>query len=391
MPGTNETMTSAYTAERRKQFDGARCVIVKFGSYLLAHENGGLDHDAIADWAAQVASLKREGRQIVLVSSGAIYEGMHRLGWQNRPQSRHESQAAAAVGQMGVARAYETAFARHEIHTAQILLTHADFNNRERYLNARATMKTLLALGIVPIVNENDTIATEEIQLGDNDTLAALVANLIDAHLVLLLTDQQGLYERNPALHPDAGLIHVEEAVSTSLDAAAGPSDSMAGRGGMTTKVAAARKAALSGASTVIASGYERGIIQRVAAGEPLGTWLRTDKRPLTARKQWIAGQKTTGTLTLDAGAVRAVRNRGKSLLPVGVLEVDGAFQRGDAALCMDTNGNIVAYGLVNYAADEAKRIAGKNSTAARLLIGTGYEEELIHRDNMAVVRKNAD
>lgn len=374
--------------ERVAQFDGARRVIVKIGSYLLACEGGGLNHEVISDWAAQVARLKEDGRELVLVSSGAIYEGMHRLGWRERPISRYESQAAAAIGQMGLVHAYENAFARHDICTAQILLTHADFKNRTRYLNARATMTTLLSLGVVPIVNENDSVATEEIQLGDNDTLSALVANLIDADLMVLLTDRQGLYERNPLLHADAELIRAEDAASPRLDAAAGPSDSKAGRGGMITKVAAARKAALSGTATVIASGLERDIITRVVAGEPLGTWLRTDKRPLTARKQWIAGQKVAGTLTLDGGAVRAVRDAGKSLLPVGVLKVEGAFRRGDALLCVDAEGNVIAHGLANYSAGEARRIAGKNSATTRDVIGAGYEEELIHRDNLVIVNQ---
>lgn len=376
----------------RKEIAAARRVVVKIGSQLLTRREGGLDRDLIADYAAQIADLHDAGHRIAVVSSGAVAEGMRRLNMAERPQNLREIQAAAAAGQIGLAHAYETAFSERNRHAAQILLTHADFNDRTRYLNARETLKTLFELGTVPIVNENDTVSTEEIQLGDNDTLAALVANLMDADLMVLLTDRDGLFDGNPATDESAALIAEEDAMSPRLDQAAGPSDKTTGRGGMITKVAAARRAALSGASTLIASGYEPRVIARICAGEALGTWLRTTTKPLAARKQWIAGMKIAGALTLDRGAADAVVNKGKSLLPVGVRRVDGDFARGDAVSCADDEGRVVACGLVNYSAAETRLIAGKSSGEVReTLGGGGFLEELIHRDNLTVVGRSAD
>lgn len=375
----------------RKDLATARRIVVKVGSYLLSHESGGLNTERIADWSKQVATLQQQGCHVAIVSSGAVAEGMRRMKMKTRPQSRHEMQAAAAAGQIGLAHAYETAFSKYKICAAQILLTHADFNNRTRYLNARATLQTLFSLGAVPIVNENDTVATEEIQLGDNDTLASLVVNLVDADLLLILTDRDGLYDKDPATNPDAVLIAEEDATAPRLDKAAGPSDKMVGRGGMITKVAAARRAALSGTSTVIASGYESQSILRAVAGESVGTWLRAATRPLAARKKWIAGIKPAGTLTLDRGAVNAIAHDGKSLLPVGVRAVSGTFQRGDSVACADDDGRVIAYGLVNYSADEVRLVAGKQGKETRELLGSNFLEEVIHRDNLTIVGQAKD
>lgn len=375
------------TKEQRKELTSVRRIVVKIGSFLLSNREKGLEVNRIDDWSKQVADLCKRGYHVTIVSSGAVAEGARRMKMETDPQTRHEKQAAAAAGQIGLVHAYEKAFSTHNICTAQVLLTHADFNNRARYLNARATLQTLLSLNTVPIINENDTVSTEEIQLGDNDTLASLVVNLIDADLLLILTDRDGFYNKDPEKHSDARLIVEEDATAEHLDDAAGPSNKMLGRGGMVTKLMAARRAALSGTSTVIASGYESEVITRVVAGEPLGTWLRTNTQPLSARKQWIAGIKSTGTLMLDDGAVTALTDGGKSLLPVGVCDVVGAFQRGDSVSCVNRNGQVIAYGLVNYSADETRLVVGKNKDEARALLGNNYVEELIHRDNMTIVK----
>jgi glutamate 5-kinase len=331
--------------------------------------------------------LREAGKEIVLVSSGAIAEGMGRLGWQKRPQALHKLQAAAAVGQMGLVQAYESHLKRHRIHSAQVLLTREDLADRSRYLNARTTLRTLLSLRTVPVVNENDTVATDEIRFGDNDTLAALVTNLVEAQLLVILTDQAGLFDRDPRASPDARLIDWAQAADPTLERFAGPGAGSIGRGGMVTKLNAARRAARSGAATLITSGRETQILLRLAEGAPLGTLLLPSKEPLAARKQWIANQlQVSGWLTLDAGAARGLRERGSSLLAIGVTEVKGAFVRGEMVACLDAEGREIARGLVNYQAEEARRIMGKPSSAISAVLGYVAEPELIHRDNLVVI-----
>lgn len=365
----------------------ARRWVIKVGSSLITNDGRGLNLPAIHGWSEQIAALREAGKEIVLVSSGAVAEGMGRLGWRKRPQALHELQAAAAVGQMGLVQAYESHLQRHGIHSAQVLLTREDLADRGRYLNARTTLRTLLSLRTVPVVNENDTVATDEIRFGDNDTLAALVTNLVEAQLLVILTDQAGLFDRDPRRHADARLIDTAQAADPELERFAGPSAGELGRGGMVTKLTAARRAARSGAATVIASGWENQILLRLAKSEPLGTLLLPSKEPLAARKQWIASQlQVRGTLTLDAGAARVLRERGSSLLAIGVTEVKGTFARGEMVACMDLDGREIARGLVNYSADEARRIMRKPSGEISAVLGYVAEPELIHRDNLVLV-----
>ncbi|HTS23895.1 MAG TPA: glutamate 5-kinase [Casimicrobiaceae bacterium] len=366
---------------------GARRLVVKVGSSLVTNEGRGIDHAAVGRWAEEIAALKRAGREVVLVSSGAIAEGMQRLGWSKRPAAMHALQAAAAVGQMGLVQAYEAAFARFDLHTAQILLTHEDLADRRRYLNARSTLLTLLGLNVIPIINENDTVTTEEIRLGDNDTLGALVTNLIEADALVLLTDRDGLFSADPRKHPSATLVGSASAGDPALEAMAGGAGSLIGRGGMLTKVLAAKRAARSGASTVIANGREERVLERLAAGEILGTELVADTSSLAARKQWLADHlRLAGTLTLDAGAVRALVRDGKSLLPIGVVRCDGAFERGEVVGCCDPGGREIARGLANYSAAETLRILRKPSSEIEAILGYVDEPELIHRDNLVLL-----
>lgn len=324
--------------------------------------------------------------EIVLVSSGSVAEGMCRLGWKTRPRSLHQLQAAAAVGQMGLIRTYESLFQHHNLRTAQILLTHDDLSDRQRYLNARSTMLTLLELGVVPVINENDTVANEEIRFGDNDTLAALVANLLEADLLVILTDQKGLYERDPTLDPTAKLVHQASINDSRLGEMVGESRSGLGRGGMITKLRAARLASRSGTATVIASGREHDVMPRIIAGENLGTFLVPDVSPMLARKRWLAGQlKLKGTLYLDEGAARVLKEDGKSLLPIGVTAVEGDFRRGELVACVDAEGREIARGLVNYSADETRIIMRRPSSQIESLLGYVDEPELIHRDNLVL------
>ncbi len=362
-------------------------LVVKVGSSLVTNEGRGLDHDAVGRWAEQIAALRRAGKEIVLVSSGAIAEGMQRLGWSARPKAIHELQAAAAVGQMGLVQAYESAFAKFGLRTAQVLLTHEDLADRRRYLNARSTLRTLLGLGVIPIINENDTVTTEEIKVGDNDTLGALVTNLIEADVLVLLTDQPGLYMTDPRRDPSAALVREARAGDPALEAMAGGAGSALGKGGMMTKVLAAKRAARSGASTVIASGREAHVLTRLAAGEAIGTELVAPTQTLAARKQWLADHvQLAGRLSLDDGAVRALAREGKSLLPIGVVAVDGAFQRGEVVGCFAPDGREVARGLVNYDAAEAARIVRKPSSQIEAILGYVDEPELIHRDNLVLL-----
>ncbi|MES2771985.1 MAG: glutamate 5-kinase [Pseudomonadota bacterium] len=363
----------------------ARRFIVKVGSALVTNNGAGLDLAAISGWAQQIAELRSVGKEVILVSSGAIACGMQRLGWHKRPQAIHQLQAAAAVGQMGLAQIYEQAFAQHGLCTAQILLTHDDLADRKRYLNARSTLNTLLKLGVVPIINENDTVVTDEIKFGDNDTLGALVANLVEADCLIILTDQLGLFTADPRQDASATLIDQARAGDPALEKMAGGVGTQYGRGGMITKVIAAKRAARSGAHTVIASGRVAQVIPRLAAGEAVGTFLRAETPPLAARKQWLADHlQLTGQLLLDAGAVDALQ-AGKSLLPIGVVAVQGDFERGAAVACLAPNGAEIARGLVNYGSAEARRIARHASQEIESLLGYIDDQEMIHRDNLIV------
>ncbi|SEF95622.1 glutamate 5-kinase [Billgrantia desiderata] len=370
----------------RDALRGARRVVVKIGSALLTNDGRGLDEAAIGGWVDQIAALHRQGLEVVLVSSGAVAAGMVRLGWQARPSAVHELQAAAAVGQNGLTQCYEHHFARHGLLTAQVLLTHDDLSNRKRYLNARSALRTLVDLRVIPVINENDTVVTDEIRFGDNDTLGALVANLLEAEALVILTDQEGLFDADPRHNPEASLISEGRADDPALAAMAGGGGAL-GRGGMTTKIQAARLAARSGTVTVIASGRQPDVLTRLAEGEPLGTLLRPEEAPMAARKRWLAGQlQVRGSLTLDAGAVKVLRGSGSSLLAVGVKALSGDFVRGDMVLCVDEQGQRIAKGLVNYGADEARRILGQPSHQIEAILGYMEAPELIHRDNLVVL-----
>ena len=369
----------------RTALKDARRWVIKIGSALLTDDGRGLCTEGLDGWVSQIAALRASGAEVVLVSSGAVAEGMARLGWSERPDDLHRLQAAAALGQMGLVQAWESRFQQHGLLTAQVLLGHDDISARDRYLNARSTLQTLISLGVIPVVNENDTVVTDEIRFGDNDSLAALVANLIDADALLILTDQQGLFSADPRRNPDAELISEGDAADTSLDAMVGGSGSL-GRGGMFTKLKAARLAARSGAHTVIAGGRESQVIDRVVAGEPLGTWLKPGQQPLDARKKWLASLNTVASLQLDAGAVKVLTERGSSLLPIGVSALNGEFRRGDMVACRAPDGRVVAQGLINYNADEARKLLRQNSERITELLGYVGEPELIHRDNLILL-----
>ncbi|MDX5328743.1 glutamate 5-kinase [Marinobacter shengliensis] len=371
----------------RLQLRKARRLVIKIGSALLTDDGKGLDVAALGLWVDQIAELIAEGVEVVVVSSGSVAEGMSRLGWSSRPQHLHELQAAAAVGQMGLVQTWEAQFKRHDIHTAQILLTHDDLSDRKRYLNGRSTLRTLLDYGVVPIVNENDTVVTDEIRFGDNDTLGALVANLIEADGLIILTDQLGLFNKDPRKHQDAELVTERKAEDRDLDAMAGGGAGALGRGGMLTKLRAARLAARSGAFTVIVGGRIEHAISRLRQGDVIGTLLLPEQGRMAARKQWIASHlQTRGKLTLDDGAVKVLRQGGRSLLPVGVKAIAGQFRRGEMVSCVDLNGKEIARGLVNYDADEARAIAGRSSDRIAEVLGYISDEEMIHRDNLVVV-----
>jgi glutamate 5-kinase len=366
----------------------AKLVVVKVGSSLVTAEGKGIDQAALDLWAAQIVALKQKGVDVVFVSSGAIAEGIKRLGWRQRPKALNELQAAAAVGQMGIAQAYETAFRPHQVNTAQILLTHEDLSNRTRYLNARSTLLTLLEKGIVPIINENDTVTTDEIKLGDNDTLGALVTNLVDADALIILTDQKGLYDSDPRKNPDAQFISRIAAADPNLEKMAGGAGSGVGTGGMYTKVLAAKRAALSGAATVVVSGREPDALVRLLQGESLGTLFTSEQSRVAARKQWLYGHvQVAGTLVVDAGAAAALTEQHKSLLPVGCIRVDGHFYRGELVAVRNPEGREIARGLVNYTSEEVAKILKTSSAQIAAKLGYINEEELIHRDNMAVNR----
>ncbi len=371
----------------RIDFANVKRVVVKIGSSLLTKGGQGLDKEAIAAWVKQMSGLRAQSIDVVLVSSGAVAEGMSRLDLKTRPKTLHELQATAAVGQMGLVRVFDDNFQRHGLQAAQVLLTHDDLSNRQRYLNARSTLLTLLNFGVVPVINENDTVATEEIRFGDNDTLAALVANLVEADLLIILTDQQGLYTGDPSLYPDATLISEISVNDERLEKMAGDSRSGLGRGGMSTKVRAARLASRSGAATVVAAGAVADVLITIISGEQLGTYFLPDIAPLVARKRWLAGQlQVKGCITLDAGAVNVLKHEGKSLLAVGIKAVSGQFERGELVSCVDENGLEIARGLVNYGNADAQLIAGKSSSLFENILGYADESEMIHRDNIVLI-----
>jgi len=371
----------------RSDFSKAKRIVVKIGSSLLTNGGIGLDKPAIAAWVEQIANISLQGKDMLLVSSGSVAEGISRLGLKKRPTALHELQAAASVGQMGLAKTFEDNFQKHNLHSAQILLTHEDLSNRQRYLNARSTLLTLLGFNVVPVINENDTVATDEIRFGDNDTLAALVANLVGADLLIILTDQAGLLDSDPNINPHAKLISTANVNDSLLDDVAGESHGGLGRGGMHTKIRAARLAARSGAATIIVSGTEKQVINRVISGQTLGTHLVPNIAPLAARKQWLAGQlQVKGSLTLDDGAVSILKHAGKSLLSVGIHTVSGDFQRGDLVSCLNKKGTEVARGLVNYNSSDSRKISGKASSEFQELLGYSDDEEIIHRDNLVLV-----
>lgn len=360
--------------------------VIKIGSALLTREGEGLDLDRVRWLTGEIALLREQGKEIVLVTSGSVAAGMQQLGWTERPSALHQLQAAASVGQMGLIQAYSSECKKHNIHTAQILLTHSDLSDRGRYLNARSVLHSLLDLGVLPVVNENDTIATEEIRFGDNDTLAAMTANLVEAEVLVILTDQDGLFDSDPRQNPDARMIAASAASNPALDEMAGEGVGSLGRGGMATKLLAARRAARSGAATVILSGKEPENLQHLASGIGIGTLLWPDNEPMTARQQWLLGHNPKGKITLDSGAVSVIRQQGRSILSVGIINVEGGFTRGELVVCVDQSGNEIARGLVNYNADETRKIMGHPSNDIESLLGYEDEPELIHRDNLVIL-----
>ncbi len=374
-------------SDQQSLITNAKRLVIKVGSSLVTNQGHGLDHAALARWASQIAELKRRQREVILVSSGAVAEGMQRLGWRKRPQALHDLQAAAAVGQMGLVEAYEKCFRTHNLRAAQVLLTHEDLADRKRYLNARSTLRTLLTLNVIPVINENDTVATDEIKFGDNDTLAALVTNLVEADALVILTDQSGLYTADPRQNPHAQFVHTAQAGDPALENMAGGVGSSFARGGMITKVLAAKRSARSGAHTVIASGHETDVLLRLANGELIGTHLRADTMTLQARKQWLADHlQVRGKLLLDEGAALALKQGGKSLLPIGVHDLAGEFERGEAVSCLDPHGVEIARGLVNYSAAETRKILRSPSIEIEAKLGYVDEPELIHRDNLVLL-----
>jgi glutamate 5-kinase len=385
----NDLVTDAEAARSLPSVVGAaRRIVVKVGSSLVTNEGRGLDEQAIGHWSQQLAALVKQGRELIMVSSGAVAEGMKRLGWRTRPKEIHELQAAAAVGQMGLVQMYETKLRECGVGSAQVLLTHADLADRERYLNARSTLLTLLQLGVVPVINENDTVVNDEIKFGDNDTLGALVANLVDADVLIILTDQKGLFTADPRKQPDALFVHAARAGDPQLETMAGGAGSGIGKGGMITKILAAKRAAGSGASTVIAWGREPQVLQRLCDGEAIGTCLVAQTAKQQARKQWMADHlQLRGSVMVDDGAVDKIVGEGKSLLPIGMTEVSGEFSRGDVIAIRDLRGQEVARGLANYASSEARLICRRSSQDFERLLGYAVESERTHRDNLVLIR----
>lgn len=365
----------------------ARRIVIKVGSSLVTNHGQGLDHATLTCLAEQIAKLKEEKKEIALVSSGAIAEGIQRLSWKKRPHALYKLQAAAAVGQMGLIQAYESCFRNHELQTAQLLLTHEDLSDRKRYLNARSTLTTLLSMSVVPVINENDSVATDEIRFGDNDTLAALATNLVEADVLVILTDQAGLFTSDPRRDDRAKLLNEVRIEDPKIELMAGDVGSSIGRGGMKTKIIAAKRAARSGAHTIIASGYETNVLVRLAQGEAVGTQFTTKIQKITARKQWLANHlQTYGEITLDAGAIKALTKEGKSLLSIGVINSTGGFERGEVVNCIDQEGREIARGLINYSATETLKISRFPSSEIENILGYVDEPELIHRNNLVLL-----
>ncbi len=363
-------------------------IVIKVGSSLVTNEGRGLDEEAIGHWCEQLAALVKQGKEVIMVSSGAVAEGMKRLGWRNRPKEVHELQAAAAVGQMGLVQMYESKLRQSQIGSAQVLLTHADLADRERYLNARSTLLTLLQLGVVPVINENDTVVNDEIKFGDNDTLGAMVATLVESNVLIILTDQKGLYTADPRKDPAAVFVHSAKAGDPALELMAGGAGSGIGKGGMLTKILAAKRAAGSGASTLIAWGREPDVLLRLAKGEPIGTWLLAQTAKSQAKKRWMADHlQMRGSVRVDDGAVAKLTQEGKSLLPVGMVSVEGEFSRGDVIAIRTTTGLEIARGLANYASAEARLICRKPSAEFERLLGYVAEPEMVHRTNLVLMR----
>lgn len=381
------SVTNSEQTHTRETLAAAKRIVIKIGSSLLTSQEAGIEHEKINSYCAQISTLVGQGKEVVLVSSGAVAEGCKRLGWQQRPTLIHQLQAAAAVGQMGLVQAYEEALSRFSCGTAIVMLTHDDLADRQRYLNARGTLNTLVSMGVVPVINENDTVATDEIRFGDNDTLAALVANLLEADLLIILTDVEGLLDADPRVNANAQRIVAAVATDARLDSMPGEGSGVLGRGGMVTKVRAGRLAARSGADTIIASGQEPEVLTRVIDGEDMGTLLTAQISPLNARKRWIAGHlRAKGTLSLDAGAVSALRDRGVSLLAAGVTRVEGEFLRGDVVRCVSAQGSLIAQGLSNYSSTELDKIKGLNSEVFGQVIDHPVEPEVLHRDNLVLL-----
>lgn len=387
---TNTAPDTTRTTLAQHALQNAHRIVVKVGSSLVTNEGRGLDAAAINEWCRQLAMLHKDGREVIMVSSGAIAEGMKRLGWHTRPKEIHELQAAAAVGQMGLAQMYESRLRENQLQSAQVLLTHADLADRERYLNARSTLLTLLQYGVLPVINENDTVVNDEIKFGDNDTLGALVANLVEADLLVILTDQRGLFTADPRKQPDAQLVRIGQAGDAALEAMAGGAGSSIGKGGMLTKILAAKRAARSGASTVIAWGREPDALLRLTQGEVVGTLLLASTHKLQARKQWIADHlQMHGAVVVDAGAATKLQREGKSLLPIGMVSVNGTFQRGEVVAVHNEQGQEIARGIANYASTEARRLCRKPSSQFEALLGYVAEPEMIHRDNLVLTQRD--
>ena len=372
--------------ERQKLTTNQRWVI-KIGSALLTNDGAGLDAALMKSWVSQMAELVRNDVELCLVSSGAIAVGLQALNLKMRPTELPLLQAAAAIGQMGLIQAWQSCFKAQGLETAQVLLTHEDLADRTRYLNARDTLKALSQFGVIPVVNENDTVATDEIRFGDNDSLGALATNLLEADVLVILTDQDGFFDRDPRVHAEAQLVPEARALDPELIHMAGKDGGALGRGGMHTKVLAAQQAARSGAATVIANGRTERVLSRLRAGDALGSLLLPDLKPQAARKRWLASHKQTrGVLVIDAGAQRALAEAGRSLLPVGVIDVRGAFARGEIVAIESVDGERIATGLVNYGAEQARQIAGQSTGALRASGLLVEGDALVHRDNMALV-----
>jgi len=372
---------------RKKTLGKTRRIVVKVGSSILASVEKGLHREVFSHLAKEISDIKRKGYEIVLVSSGAIAAGMEKLGYRARPQSITQKQATAAVGQGRLMKIYEDHFSRYQQIVAQILLTHDDLSHRRRFLNARNTLLALLGLGIIPIINENDTVVVDEIKFGDNDNLSALIANLIEADLLVILTDMEGLCDADPRYHPQAHCISLVEDIDMDIGARIGDAGGPWNVGGMISKIQAARKASRSGIPTVIACGTKEGVLHQILRGKEIGTLILPKEEALSSRKRWIAfNLKPKGDVVVDEGAKRAIVQKGKSLLPSGIVRIRGAFDRGDPVSCLGPKGKEFARGLVNYSAAELEKIKGLRTDHIERALGYKYSDEIIHRDDLVVL-----